>query len=188
MPSRCGSSSAAGDEHVGLALHEPAGLHRRPSRCRSAASCRRRRSGSAAGSPRAARRRYSRRRARYQSAAGRRDQGPDAEPGIGAGERGQRAERRGDQIDPRLALEIEPADQQRMAERGERIGEEEQRLDPQQIGDHRLVEIAGGKRRRGHCSAASAAVHQDQHAEGLADPDACRSSRRGPARWRIPSR
>jgi len=32
-------------------------------------------------------------------------------------------------------VKLEPADQQRMAERGERVGEEEQRLHAQQVGD-----------------------------------------------------
>jgi len=56
-----------------------------------------------------------------------------------------------------------------MAERVERVGEVEDRLDPQQIGDHRLMEIIRGERCRDPLREPQPAVHQDQHGEGLAD-------------------
>ena len=62
-----------------------------------------------------------------------------------------------------------------MAERVERIGEVEERLDAQQIGDHRLVEIVGGERRGGELQRGERAVHQDQHARRPGRSCACRS-------------
>jgi hypothetical protein len=155
------------DEDVRLALEEPAELDRHH---RASVADERPGAGEAEARPyeRARRDRHSDRPAPPQDDGGP-DQGPDTEALIGAGQRRRCAEGGRDEVDDRLAPEIDLAAEERARKRDERGREIEHRLDPQQVGDLGLAVIGRGEGRSDELDCGERAVEEDEEAEDLPD-------------------
>ena len=161
--------STAGDEDVGLTLHQPEQLaeqHRRTESDNLAAAfevetrpdeqpCDDRQPD----------------RARPEQRDRRIDEGPHAVACQRASQRRARARQRGKQIDQRLPPEIERAAHDHFGQGDKRGGEEHQRLHAKQVGDHRLAIIGGGDGCAKELDRGEQSVEQQQQPERLANSE-----------------
>ena len=161
--------SPPGDENVGLALHQPEELAEEDGGSEA---------DDLAATAEIEARPYEQAsdnrqpdRARPEQRDRRIDECPHAIARERARERGARARERRDEIDERLAPEIERARHHHLGQRDERRGQKDQRLHAQEVGNHRLAIIGRGERGAENLERGEQAVEQQQQPERLPDPE-----------------
>ena len=95
------------------------------------------------------------------------DQGPHTEAREGEDQCDSGRYDGGNHVHHRMPFEIERAHQQHFGNRDEGDGDEDQRLQAQQIRHHRLAVISGGHRSERELRGGNGGIDQNQHAEGL---------------------
>ena len=95
-------------------------------------------------------------------------QRPHAKPAQRSAQRGRRADQRRDDVDLRLAAKVHAARKDRVTQREERVGQEDQRLPAQHRRHYWLAIVVGDQRCCGELDKRQRAVEHDQHPEQLA--------------------